>query len=66
MWEDIGAGHTPCFEPALERTPRRDVTRARPPFALPRADEDNSRRYGYLRDLDRTLTQLATAVGGLQ
>jgi hypothetical protein len=55
----LGRGIRPALNPLLRSarpTPRRDVTRARPPFALPRADEDNSRRYGYLRDLDRTLT----------
>jgi hypothetical protein len=26
------------------------------PFGPPRADEDNSRRYGHLKDLDCTLT----------
>ena len=37
-------GIRPALDTLLKRTPRRDVTRARPPFAPPRADEDDPRR----------------------
>ena len=39
-----GRGMRPALDTLLKRTPRRDVTRARPPFAPPRADEDDPRR----------------------
>jgi len=43
--------------PFVGSGPERGKMRARAvaPFGPPRADEDDSRRYGYLRDLDCTL-----------
>jgi hypothetical protein len=54
----LGRGIRPALDPLLNACLGEDATRGRAPFVFgpPRADEDNSRRYGYLRDLDRTLT----------